>query len=32
MEGKFYTLFKNKVYEVVECNNIKMLVLEQKRI
>jgi hypothetical protein len=30
MEGKFYTLFKNKIYQVVECDNIKTLVLEQK--
>ena len=32
MEGKFYTLFKNKIYEVVELDNIKMIVLEKKEI
>ena len=32
MDGKFYTLFKNKIYEVIECDNIKMIVLNKKQL
>jgi hypothetical protein len=31
MDGKFYTLFKNKIYEVIEADDIKTLVLERKK-
>lgn len=30
MEGKYYTLLKNKVYEVVECDGIKNIVIDKK--
>jgi len=32
MVGKFYTLLKNKVYEIIDCDNIKMIILEQKEL
>ena len=32
MEGKYYTLLKNKIFEVVECDGIKMIVTDRKDI
>ena len=30
MEGKYYTLLKNKIYEVIECDEIKNIVIDRK--
>ena len=32
MEGKYYTLLKNKIYEIAECDNIKIIITERKNV